>query len=120
MHVIMRKLIEVFEKDNCEICFKTDLKMTDISELPILAGRVAFSMMTRLWGGNEEIILAVIRNLAIADLAVCYNRKEIISFLDKASSETSMLLKETLEDMRKHGCQFTEYAPGVGPQKQPN
>ena len=92
----MRKIIEVVEKENCEICFSTDLKMTDISELPILAGRIAFNMMTRLWGGNEEIILAVIRNLAIADLAVCFNRKDMIEFLDQASSETSILVYETL------------------------
>ena len=116
----MKKIIEVIEKDNEEIYFNTDLKMTDLVELPLLAGRLAFNMMTRLWGGNEKILLAVIRNLAIADLAVSYNRKDMIAMLDHASYETSKLVDETISEMKKDGCQITVYAPGVKPPKQSN
>lgn len=116
----MRKIIEVIEKDNGVICFNTDLKMIDIVELPVVAGRLAYYMMTRLWGGNEKIVLAVIRNLAIADLAVSYNRKDMIKMLDQASSETSRLVHDTIDEMKKNGWQITELAPGVKPPKQSN
>ena len=116
----MKKLIEVIEKDNNEIIFRTDLKSTDIVDLQTLAGKLAYNMMTRLWGGNEQFVLAVIRNLAIADLAVSVNRKEMISFLDEASEVTAMLIQETFEHMRKKGYDVRQYAPGVKPPKKSN
>ena len=112
----MKKLIEVIEKDNGVISFDTDLTMKDIAELQDLAGRIAFNMMTRLWGGNETMILAVIRNLAIADLAVSVNRKEMISFLDQASGQTSGIIHEVLHQMEKSGGnKIQTFAPGVKP-----
>ena len=42
-------------------------------------------MATRLWGGNETSVIAIIRALAIADLTLCVNRKEVIEMLDDLS-----------------------------------
>lgn len=50
-------------------------------------------MVTRLWGGNETAVLAMIRALAIADLAVSVNRKQ----------------------MERNGEKVIRFAPGVTP-----
>lgn len=111
----MKKLIEVIEREDGVISFDTDLTMKDISELQDLAGRIAYNMMTRLWGGNETMVLAVIRNLAIADLAASVNRKEMISFLDQASELTAGIIHEFFHKMKLSGCEVQKFAPGVKP-----
>lgn len=113
----MKKLLEVIENENGEIRYNTDLKKIDMLKLQTLSGEFAFSMMTKLWGGNETIVLAIIRNLAIADLAASVNRKEMVEFLDKASETTAKLLNKTIDEMKKSGHVIQYFAPGVKPPK---
>lgn len=113
----MKKLLEVIECENGEIRYNTDLKKIDMLKLQTLSGEFAFSMITKLWGGNETIVLAIIRNLAIADLAASVNRKEMVDFLDKASETTAMLLHKTIDEMKKNGHEIQHFAPGIKPPK---
>ena len=82
----MKKILEIHQYGETDIRFHTDLRPTEKPEsIPELVSSVAFSMMTSLWGGNEMDILAIIRALAIADLAVSVNRKEMIKMMDQDS-----------------------------------
>lgn len=114
---IMKRLLVVTEDDNGEIRFDTDLRIKDIRDIPTLAGMLAFNMVTRLWGGNETMVLAVIRNLAIADLAVSVNRKEMLTFLDQASADVASAVFASFEEMKTEGGNVTMFAPGVKPDK---
>lgn len=115
----MKKVLEVLQYGETDIRFNTDLRFgkDDHEKYVALLVGVAVSMVTKLWGGNEEDILKVIRALAIADLAVCVNRKNMIEYLDEDSHSLSMMLKDMTEQARKHGIIVKEFAPGVKPPK---
>lgn len=116
MFCIMKKLLEVLQYEDMDIRFNTDVNVKKdfrlIAELPCLAG---FTMMTKLWGGNETAVLAMIRTLSIADLAVSVNRKEMIMQLDQASAETAANLLRAKEEFEKQGGKVTIFGPGVKP-----
>lgn len=56
-------------------------------------------MATRLWGGNETSVIAIIRALAIADLTLCVNRKEVIEMLDDLSRMGASALNEIQKEL---------------------
>lgn len=111
----MKNLLVVTENEKGEINFDTDLTKNDLSKIPALAGLFAFNMLTRLWGGNEGIVLAVIRNLALADLAVSVNRKDMLNFLDKASKYTAEQVFAFIEKMKADGVEVKMFNPGIKP-----
>ena len=83
----MKKILEVLQYGDTDIRFNTDI---DVRKNPNavmdILSRVAFAMTTSLWGGNEMSVLAMIRTLSIADLAVSVNREEMIHQLDETSA----------------------------------
>lgn len=80
----MKKILEILQYGETDICFKTDLKPSEKPDtIPGLIAAFSFSMMTSLWGGNELDVMAIIRALAIADLAVSVNREEMIEMIEK-------------------------------------
>ena len=75
----MKKILEVLQYGDIDIRFNTDFDpVKNPNVIPDVISRTAFAMVTRLWGGNEMAVLAMIRALAIADLAVSVNRKQMI------------------------------------------
>ena len=114
----MKKILEILQYGETDIRFKTDLKPTAHQDvIPNLIGAVSFSMMTSLWGGNELDVLAVIRALAIADLAICVNRKEMVRSLDKDSEMFARLLDEARREFNKNGGKAVVVPPYVNPPK---
>ena len=114
----MKKILEILQYGETDIRFKTDLKpTTHPDDIPSLIGEVSLAMMTTLWGGNELDVLAVIRTLAIADLALCVNRKEMIRSLDKESEVCARLLEEARREFNKNGGKFVVVPPYVNPPK---
>ena len=59
----MKKILEVLQYGDGELRFNTDL---DVSKDPMaimnLTIGAMFSMATKLWGGNEQTVIAVIRS----------------------------------------------------------
>ena len=53
----------------------------------------AFSMATKLWGGNEQSVLAVLRALGMADLALCEHKKEMIREIEYTAQVISDSIK---------------------------
>ena len=81
----MKKLLEVYQYGD-EIRFSTDIDVIQNPDvIADIQAKATFSMATRLWGGKEASVIAIIRALAIADLTLCVNRKEMIEMLDDLS-----------------------------------
>ena len=117
----MKKILEVLQYGETDIRFNTDLKPTAHPDsLPMLVGNAAFAMTTKLWGGNELDVLAVIRALAIANLAVSVNRKDMIKMLDKDSETFARILVETRRDFEKNGGRVITFPPEIMPSKTRN
>ena len=72
--------------------FNTDL---DVSKDPMaimnLTIGAMFSMATKLWGGNEQTVIAVIRALFVADMAISPDRKIILNGLGKEAEKIKQL-----------------------------
>lgn len=112
----MKKILEVLQHGDLDIRFHTDFDpVKNPNVLPDTIFRVAFSMVTKLWGGNETAVLAMIRALAIADLAVSVNRKQMIRFLDEQSAFLSKSIREALHEIEKGGGKVMIFPPGVKP-----
>ena len=80
----MKKILEVLQCGDGELKFNTDL---DVQKDPMaimdLTVNAMFNMATRLWGGNEKTVIAVIRALFVADMAISVDRKIVlISIVD--------------------------------------
>ena len=114
----MKKILEIHQYGETDIRFHTDLKPTQKPDtIPGLVTSTAFSMMTSLWGGNELDILAIIRALAIADLAVSVNREEMIKMMDQGSKVFADILEEAHQEFEKNGGKIIRFAPGIMPDK---
>lgn len=111
----MKKLLEVLKYSDTDIRFNTDI---DVHKNPMAVQETVISavmcMATKLWGGNEVSVLAMIRALAIADLALSVNRKEMIQFLDEASEDYAVCFRETSAMMEKEGAAKV-YPPNFRP-----
>ncbi|MBP5566775.1 MAG: hypothetical protein J6X57_04725 [Bacteroidales bacterium] len=112
----MKKILEVLQYGETDIRFNTDIDPTkNMDIIPDVIARVAFAMTTRLWGGNEQAVLAMIRALSIADLSVSVNRKEMIQYLDRASKMMAKTLEEAKRELEKRGTKVMTFGPGVMP-----
>lgn len=112
----MKKILEVLQNGDIDIRFHTDFDpVKNPNVIPDIISRTAFAMVTRLWGGNETAVLAMIRALAIADLAVSVNRKQMIHFLDEESAVMARIFNESLKELEKNGAKVMRFAPGVKP-----
>ncbi len=114
----MKKILEVLQYGDTDIRFNTDiLNDRDFQQIPALAAQSAFTMATRLWGGNERGVLAVIRALALADLAISVNRKEMLKFYEEEAKHLATALKEAIAAFQKEGGKVQVFGPGVTPPK---
>lgn len=112
----MKKILEVLQDGDIDIRFNTDLDpVKHPNVIPNVITRTAFAMVTKLWGGNEAAVLAMIRALAIADLAVSVNRQQMIQFLDEESAALAISINEAMTAFRKKGGRITVFPPGVKP-----
>ena len=114
----MKKVLEILQYGETDIRFNTDLKLAEHPDaIPPLIGAFSFSMMTTLWGGNEMDIMAVIRALAIADLAVTGNRKEMIKAMDQDSEIFAKIIKDAHREYEKKGGRVITFPAEIMPSK---
>lgn len=115
---VMKRILEVLRYGENDIRFRTDIDpLKDPNIIPKTVTEVAMAMMTSLWGGNEQAVLAMVRALSIADLGVSVNRSQMIGFLDEASEGLATSLQEAREAFEKSGGKVTVFPPGVAPPK---
>jgi len=101
----MKKILEVLQCEDGQLRFNTDL---DVQKNPMaimdLTVSAMFSMATKLWGGNEQTVIAVIRSLFVADMAISVDRRTVLKGLGKESEkmgEEFMKMLKTLQDQGK-------------------
>lgn len=110
----MKKLLEVTQYDDIDMRFNTDLNVQkDPYACMQIALQAAITMATKLWGGNEMSVMAVIRALAIADLAISVNRQQMIKMLADSADEVAKMLEEMKETAEQCGLKVQTFAPGT-------
>lgn len=110
----MKKILEIHQYDDMDIRFDTDIDVTKSPEQLIeLHCAIMFSMATKLWGGNETSVIAIIRSLALADLALSVNRKDMLKQLDESSEALAKSYFQATEEMKKRGYKVATFGPGV-------
>ena len=121
MLLTMKTVLQVLQYGDFDFRFKTDFDPHSNPDviLKIISG-AAFSMSTTLWGGNEGAVLAVLRSLIIADLAVSVNRKEMIKMMDEQSAAMAKAMREAKKEFEKEGGEVITFAPGIKPPKMAN
>ena len=114
----MKKILEVLLYGENDVRFNTDFDPAKSPEaVQDLLFKVTYAMLTRLWGGNETAVLAMIRLLAIADLSVSVNRKDMIRLLDNQSKAMANAMKDAIEMMKRSGADVKTFGPGIMPSK---
>ena len=114
----MKKILEVLQYGEMDVRFNTDIKVEGNLEIvPAIVSSVAYSMATRLWGGNELSVLSMIRSLAVADLSLCANRKWMIQQLDEFSFALARSFEEAKREFEKRGGKFYTFEPNIMPPK---
>lgn len=112
----MKKILEVLRYGENDIRFNTDFDpVKKPSVIPEITSDVAFSMVTRLWGGNEMAVLAMLRCLTVADFAMSVNRKQMIRWLDEESAALSRSFSETMAEFQRNGGKVITFAPEKNP-----
>ena len=114
----MKKIIEVLQYGVNDIRFRTDYDVEKNPQVVLdVAAMTTMSMMTSLWGGNETSVLAMIRALAIADLAASVNPEKMLKEMGKAAAGIAKSIQEAKKQFEKAGRRITTFAPNVQPGK---
>jgi hypothetical protein len=114
----MKKILEVVRYGQDDIRFHTDIDpLQDPDVIHQTVTELAMAMMTTLWGGNEQAVLAMIRALAIADLGVSVNRRQMVGFLDDASGMLEASIRDARKAYERSGGKVMVFGPGVAPPK---
>ena len=117
----MKRILEVVRYGERDIRFRTDIDpVKDPEIIHQTISELAMAMMTTLWGGNEQAVLAIIRALAIADLGVSVNRKEMVLFLNEASAMLEESLRSARKAFEETGGKVILFGPGTAPPKAKN
>ena len=108
----MKKILEVLECSNGELKFNTEVDVIKDPETVIdITGRAIFCMATKLWGGNEHSVIAMIRALFSADMALSPDRKTVC----KGIAEESKVLYEIFQKSLSQCGKVQTFPPGFGP-----
>ena len=112
----MKKILEVLRYGENDIRFNTDIdRLKDPEIIHQTVTELAMAMMTSLWGGNEQAVLAMIRALAISDLGVSVNRRQMVAFLNEASEVLADSLRAARKAFEESGGKVMVFGPGVAP-----
>lgn len=114
----MKKILEVLRYGENDIRFNTDIDpLKDPEIIHQTVTELAMAMMTSLWGGNEQAVLAMIRALAISDLGVSVNRRQMVGYINEASAALEVSLREARRAFERTGGKMMVFGPGVAPPK---
>lgn len=112
----MKKILEVLQYGENEIRFYTDMDVDkDPDVMPNVMSDSYWSMTTKLWGGKEGSVLAMIRALIIAALVTCDDRLELLNTLDEQSEYLADFMAEARKEAEKRGIRIEMFPPNVQP-----
>lgn len=108
----MKKILEVHQYGDFDIRFNTDLDVIKHPEtISEITAKAAYAMITHLWGGNETTVIAIIRALAIADLACCVNQKEMLEHFGEAARDFAKIMQDAKREFERNGGKITTFYP---------
>ena len=111
---VMKKILEVLQEGETDIRFDTDIQpRRNPSVIPNVTANLALAMVTSLWGGKEQAVLSMIRALAVADLAVSVNRKQMLKMLDESSAALARSFQEARAEFEKAGGKVQVFSPNI-------
>ena len=109
----MRKVLEVLQSSTGELTFNTDVDVEKDATVVIdIMSSAMFSMATKLWGGNEQSVIAVIRALFVADMAISADREFIMKGIMKEAAYMGKIFNDMMASMEARGV-AQSFAPGV-------
>ncbi|MCQ2133680.1 MAG: hypothetical protein MJY88_01820 [Bacteroidales bacterium] len=111
----MKKILEIIQYGEHDIRFNTDIDVLKRpQEVEAIISKTMFAMATKLWGGNEQSVIAMIRAMAIADLAISTKRDAMIKELDESSKAMGKAFMETMKALNgKGGVSVQMFGPGI-------
>ena len=116
----MKKILEVLQSEDGLLRFNTDLDARkDPMAIMDLTVSAMFSMASKLWGGNEQTVIAVIRSLFVADMAISVDRKIVLEGLGKESEVMGEQFMKMIKTLQTQG-KATSFPPGVRPSSSKN
>lgn len=116
----MKKILEVLQYGDGELRFNTDLDVhKDPMAIMDLTVAAMFSMATKLWGGNEQSVVAVIRSLFVADMAISVDRKTVLNGLGAESEKMGEHFMKMMKGLQDQG-KAMPFPPGVQPPSSKN
>ena len=104
----MKRILEVLQDGDGQLKFRTDI---NVWKDPMASMDIIQNAMLSM-SGNEQSVLAMIRSLAIADLALCTNRDEMIEHLKDASRSLADAFNSVLQEEQLRGS-VTIFPPNV-------
>lgn len=109
----MRKILEVLQSSTGELTFDTDIDVEmDPTEVMDIMSSAIFCMATKLWGGNEGSVTAMIRALFVADMAISSDRDIVMKGLMQEAAQMGKLFNEMMEALEEKGV-AQRFGPGV-------
>lgn len=114
--VSMKRILEVLQYGDFDIRFNTDIDVNKHPESVInVATSALYTMITKLWGGNEQSVIAMIRALTIADLAASVNTEEMAERLKEDALALKECMNHAKESIIKEGGRIVTYGPEFKP-----
>lgn len=109
----MRKVLEVLQSSTGELTFDTDINVEkDLSAVMDITSSAIFCMATKLWGGKEDSVIAVIRALFAADMALSADREVIINGLAQEAEHMGKIFSEMMAAFEAQG-KVQSFGPGT-------
>lgn len=111
----MKKILEVLQYGEGELRFNTDLDLQkDPMAIMDLTVSAMLSMATKLWGGNEQTVIAIIRSLFVADMAISTDRKTVLKGLGYEAEKMGDEFIKMMKTLQEQGKAMT-FPAGVQP-----
>lgn len=111
----MKKILEVLQYGEGELRFNTDLDLQkDPMAIMDITVSAMLSMATKLWGGNEQTVIAIIRSLFVADMAISTDRKTVLKGLGYEAEKMGDEFIKMMKTLQDHGKAMS-FLPGVQP-----
>ena len=109
----MRKILEVLQSSTGELTFDTDIdvEMDPTAVMDVMSSAI-FCMATKLWGGNEGSVTAMIRALFVADMAISSDRDIVMKGLMKEAAQMGKLFNDMMKALEEKGA-AQRFGPGV-------
>ena len=99
-----KKVLEVLQCSDGELKFNSEIDVdSDPTVVMDIMSSAMFCMATKLWGEKENSVVAMIRALFVADMAISVDRDFILKGLSKEAAHMGRLFNDMMEKFQAEG-----------------